>query len=348
MEGDSATDETPTTTDFPATGYIKLRSESIAALVILPLLTICGLFGNTLVCIAVCKFRQLRIVANYFIISLAFADLLVCGIVMPLALYQDVNNGIWGLPSWLCDMWVSVDVLTATASIWNLCVISLDRYLAITRPHQYAKRRTTSTVLLAVLTTWLLAVVLSIPAFLFVGGGQDGADAGCVINAPPVFAIIGPCVSFFIPCSIILVLYWRILIAARKQIVRRRRVGPGTNSTAETSVHSTVDTVTNNPESGSQVDAENSRQRKIISVTKERKAALVLSVVVGTFICCWLPYFAVFFSFGVCPDCQISLTAFIVLTWLGWCNSILNPIIYTIFNKDFRTAFRKLLTCKSN
>ena len=40
----------------------------------------------------------------------------------------------------------------------------------------------------------------------------------------------------------------------------------------------------------------------------------------------------------------IPPTAFKVLTWLGYCNSVCNPVIYSIFNKDFRAAFKKILT----
>eukprot|EP00057_Strongylocentrotus_purpuratus_P011676 XP_011666150.1 PREDICTED: D(1A) dopamine receptor-like [Strongylocentrotus purpuratus] len=69
----------------------------IVALVLLPLVLLCGLVGNTLVCIAVFRFAPLRIVANYFIVSLAIADMAVCGIVMPLAAIQELA-GEW--PPW--------------------------------------------------------------------------------------------------------------------------------------------------------------------------------------------------------------------------------------------------------
>ncbi len=344
MDGDGVTinDFTTDLVNEP----IELRTESIIALAILPILTLCGVFGNILVIIAVLKFKQLRMVANFFIVSLAFADLLVCIVVMPLALYQDVNNGIWDLPALLCDVWVSLDVLMSTASIWNLCVISLDRFLAITRPHQYARRRNIFTVLIAVLIAWLLAVFVSIPAFLFVGGHGSSVDS-CVINVTPTFVIISSCVAFYIPCSIVLVLYWRILVAARKHAKHRRQVGPSAGSVTEASTAAAAGGTTNNQshEENHQTEMSNP-QRKAISVTKEKKAALVLAIVVGVFICCWLPFFVIIVSVGICPHCQISITTIVVVTWLGWCNSIVNPIIYTIFNREFRTAFRKILSCK--
>ncbi|XP_072037798.1 probable G-protein coupled receptor No18 [Amphiura filiformis] len=350
MEGDSVTSEMFTATiSITVNEPFTLRAGSIIALILLPILTLCGLLGNLLVVISVFKFKQLRIVPNFFIVSLAVADLLVCMVVMPLALYQDINNGNWGLPPWLCDVWVSLDVLMSTASIWNLCVISLDRFLAITRPHQYARRRTAFTVLFAVLTTWLLAAFLSIPTLLFVGGHDPTQTSTCVINVTPTFVIISSCVAFYIPCAIVLVLYWRILVAARRHVLHRRRVDPGIGSTSrEDATASTAidDGTTNDQRFGENQPAENTNpQRKIISVTRERKAALVLAIVVGIFICCWLPFFLVFVSLGICPQCHISITAIVIVTWLGWCNSILNPIIYTIFNKEFRTAFRKIMTC---
>ncbi|XP_072047519.1 tyramine/octopamine receptor-like [Amphiura filiformis] len=248
MEGDSVTSEMFTTTiSITVIEPFTLRTGSIIALIILPILTLCGLLGNLLVVISVFKFKQLRIVPNFFIVSLAVADLLVCMVVMPLALYQDINNGNWGLPPWLCDLWVSLDVLMSTASIWNLCVISLDRFLAITRPHQYARRRTVTMVLFAVFTTWLLAAFLSIPAFLFVGGDPTQTNT-CVLNLTPTFVIVGSFVAFYIPCAIVLVLYWRILVAARRHVLHRRRVGPdiGSTSREDATASTAIDDATTN------------------------------------------------------------------------------------------------------
>ncbi|XP_072037772.1 octopamine receptor-like [Amphiura filiformis] len=277
MEGDSVTSEMFTTTiSITVNEPFTLRAGSIIALIVLPILTLCGLLGNILVVISVFKFKQLRIVPNFFIVSLAVADLLVCMVVMPLALYQDISNGNWGLPPWLCDVWVSLDVLMSTASIWNLCVISLDRFLAITRPHQYARRRTAITVLFAVFTTWLLAAFLSIPAFLFVGGHDPTQTGTCVIKVTPIFVIISSCVAFYIPCAIVLVLYWRILVAARRHVLHRRQVGPDIGSTGRNDATASVcDGATNDQRRGENQPVENSNpQGKTISVTKERKAAV--------------------------------------------------------------------------
>ena len=87
-------------------------------------------------------------------------------------------------------------------------------------------------------------------------------------------------------------------------------------------------------------------RHKKISVARERKATTVLAIVVTIFIICWLPFFITNVVIGLCSDhCSVSFTAFATVTWLGWVNSALNPVIYTIFNREFRNAFRKILCC---
>ena len=94
---------------------LRLGVASKLALIILPVITLYGLLGNALVCVSILRFTNLRTVGNYYIMALAIADLLVCSIVLPLAIYQEVNNGIWDLPTWLCNVWISMDVLMSTA-----------------------------------------------------------------------------------------------------------------------------------------------------------------------------------------------------------------------------------------
>jgi len=42
---------------------------------------------------------------------------------------------------------------------------------------------------------------------------------------------------------------------------------------------------------------------------------------------------------------HVPAPLFAVIFWLGYCNSALNPVIYTVFNRDFRAAFRRMLPC---
>ncbi|XP_035024933.1 alpha-2C adrenergic receptor [Hippoglossus stenolepis] len=87
--------------------------------------------------------------------------------------------------------------------------------------------------------------------------------------------------------------------------------------------------------------------RKKISAAREKRFTFVLAVVMGVFVLCWFPFFFSYSLYGICREpCQIPETLFKFFFWIGYCNSSLNPVIYTIFNQDFRRAFQKIL-CKT-
>ena len=92
----------------------------------------------------------------------------------------------------------------------------------------------------------------------------------------------------------------------------------------------------------------NRRQTSRISVTRERKAARTIGIVVCVFVSCWLPFFILHVTSAFCTGCNIKRELYSVLTWLGWSNSVINPMIYTVFNKEFRTAFKRILRCRLN
>lgn len=85
------------------------------------------------------------------------------------------------------------------------------------------------------------------------------------------------------------------------------------------------------------------KEKRRIARKKEKRATLILGLIMGSFIACWLPFFFLYILVPMCPTCVIPEAAFALAFWLGYMNSALNPAIYTIFNKDFRRAFRRIL-----
>lgn len=90
------------------------------------------------------------------------------------------------------------------------------------------------------------------------------------------------------------------------------------------------------------------KKRARIDIKRERKAAKTLGVIMTCFIVCWLPFFLMQILFSICSDCYLSQLLersrlVTILTWSGYLNSLLNPVIYTIFSPDFRIAFAKIL-----
>uniref|UniRef100_A0A8R1I1N6 G_PROTEIN_RECEP_F1_2 domain-containing protein n=1 Tax=Caenorhabditis japonica TaxID=281687 RepID=A0A8R1I1N6_CAEJA len=74
----------------------------------------------------------------------------------------------------------------------------------------------------------------------------------------------------------------------------------------------------------------------------DQKARLTLGVIMGTFLVCWLPFFTVNILRAWIPEI-FSPKTIMAVTWLGYANSSANPLIYSIFNRDFRRAFKKII-----
>jgi octopamine receptor len=87
------------------------------------------------------------------------------------------------------------------------------------------------------------------------------------------------------------------------------------------------------------------RSIKKIQVKKfkmETKAAKTLALVVGLFICCWLPFFTIYLIRPFCDNC-INSMLFSIAFWIGYCNSAINPMIYALFSKEFRLGFKRVI-----
>ncbi|XP_030048445.1 alpha-2C adrenergic receptor [Microcaecilia unicolor] len=103
--------------------------------------------------------------------------------------------------------------------------------------------------------------------------------------------------------------------------------------------------------SNKSIDLFSSRKKKRSSISRrkvtqarEKRFTFVLAVVMGVFVVCWFPFFFSYSLYGICREsCEIPETLFKFFFWIGYCNSSLNPVIYTIFNQDFRRAFAKIL-----
>ncbi|XP_052843144.1 5-hydroxytryptamine receptor 2B isoform X2 [Drosophila gunungcola] len=85
------------------------------------------------------------------------------------------------------------------------------------------------------------------------------------------------------------------------------------------------------------------KRRQLLEAKRERKAAQTLAIITGAFVICWLPFFVMALTMSLCKECEIHTAVASLFLWLGYFNSTLNPVIYTIFNPEFRRAFKRIL-----
>jgi len=181
--------------------------------------------GNALVMTAVVREPYLRAsVTNHFIVSLAVADLIIGAVVMPFSIVLEASDGWWPFGADWCDVWHSLDVLASTASILNLSVIALDRYLAITDPIAYPRRMSTGRATALIAVVWVCSAAISFPAIAWWrrAAARDQAStassAVCLFTDDSAYLIFSSLVSFYAPVSVILYAYYRIYAAAAAQI----------------------------------------------------------------------------------------------------------------------------------
>ncbi|NXN57638.1 5HT1A protein, partial [Rynchops niger] len=101
------------------------------------------------------------------------------------------------------------------------------------------------------------------------------------------------------------------------------------------------------PPSFERRNEKNTEAKRRMALSRERKTVKTLGIIMGTFILCWLPFFIVALVLPFCDSkCYMPEWLGAVINWLGYSNSLLNPIIYAYFNKDFQSAFKKIIKCK--
>ncbi|XP_023216969.1 alpha-2Da adrenergic receptor-like [Centruroides sculpturatus] len=462
--------------------------------------------GNMLVCIAIATEKSLKTVQNWFIASLAVSDFLVGLVIMPFSLANELM-GYWIFGPLWCDIHSALDVFLCTASINNLCLISLDRYWSITQAVEYLKKRTAKRALAMICFVWLLSALISLPPLLGWKKFDDPPDyPTCTVSGEIGYVLYSALGSFYIPAIVMVFVYIRIFIAARSRArrhVKKARHAPEITNDPTGRDKSTTTTTTctsfsnpsppdkyreiefqcspkkrklngtsikeesppptpphtpqiviesskdspdrflpgpsslpcmvevleendnmdenrsdwrqmtdsdectsppfrktkhsslkdplprssllsapkfmktqfgstlsladfDKPDSKRQrilntrkrrkggkvkcqslpvrhVPSDAERQKRKLAKARERRATLILGLIMAAFILAWLPFFVLYVVKAVYRADSIDEIGFAIAFWLGYCNSALNPIIYTIFNRDFRRAFRKIL-----
>lgn len=183
-----------------------------------------SVLGNILVIVSVALHRRLHSTANYLLVSLATADMLVALCAMTFNASVELSGGRWMFGRLMCDLWNSFDVYFSTVSILHLCCISVDRYYAIVRPLEYPLTITRRILAIMLAHCWLAPTLISFLPILLGWyttaehiRNRDSQPYVCTFVVNAVFALVSSAVSFWVPCTVMVVMYFRIYQEARKQ-----------------------------------------------------------------------------------------------------------------------------------
>ncbi|XP_050523019.1 adenosine receptor A2b-like [Daktulosphaira vitifoliae] len=276
--------------------------------------------GNGLVIVAFHRERRLRRRTNYYIISLAVADLLVGLVGIPCAVLASM-----GLPRHLhlCLFSVSLIIVLCTISILSLVAVSADRYWAILYPMAYSTNSNTKIAVSIICICWLLGILIG---FMPLMGWR--ADNGPTLDACMFsqvmdynYLVFLYLVTIILPALLMATSYAHIYTVILKQIKQMTLLN------------------------GSRNDSPTKLRVLGAARKSEIKATQNLSIIVAFFVVCWMPLYTINCVQAFCAECLVPsalLDACIVLSHL---NSAGNPLLYAYHLKDFRNAFKSLLLC---
>ncbi|XP_078664031.1 alpha-2Da adrenergic receptor-like [Branchiostoma floridae x Branchiostoma belcheri] len=489
-------DEIPPPYTSAATAAIAVCGGAVTLFIVL---------GNTLVCVVIVGTKAMKGVQNLFLVSLACSDVTVGTLVMPFKLANELM-GYWYFGQTWCDIYLALDVFACTASIFNLCAISIDRYWAITKPIKYLSMRTRRRVGIMIAIVWLSSALVCLPPLFGWKSGEVPTDKqetsdeapGCQLNSSPGYVVFSSVSSFWIPLVVLMFVYTSIIRAIRKRFKTRNKNAVGchgapsvTQADATGSGPSNMlkrhhmtdsefefeDSMTSNPnkfssdlsdtlsrqdkalpileplkplyeprksnaflprgpyfdgkmvvlpvmtrpatdkvmvtnssrpigsiaeawlpeveevrpvkpmgnpdhqpvnqearlepapetsrvksaifsamrsreatlesqeqklDKSSRMHRRKAREKLRAAQLKERKSLSIIFCVVAIFIFCWLPFFVCYLVVTLCETCWVPPPFFMFVEWLGYGNSALNPVIYALFNKDFRDGIKML------
>lgn len=170
--------------------------------------------GNLLVILSFRVNSHLRTVSNYFLLSLAVADLILGAVSMNFYTTY-ILIGQWTLGNLACDVWLAVDYVASNASVMNLLAICCDRYLSVTRPLTYRAKRTPRRAAIMIGLAWGVSFAIWAPPILFwedMVGERKVPEGECSVQFfyVPVITFVTAIAAFYLPVTIMAFLFWKI------------------------------------------------------------------------------------------------------------------------------------------
>eukprot|EP00075_Anas_platyrhynchos_P034469 XP_027323722.1 probable G-protein coupled receptor [Anas platyrhynchos] len=316
-------------------------AQEAVGLLCMVLLTVTALVANVVVLVVILKTPLLR--KFIFVCHLCAVDLLSAIFLMPLGIISSsscFDGVIYSIAE--CRALIFLNVCFISASILTVSVISVERYYYIVHPMRYEVKMTIRLAVAGVVFIWVKSVLVTVLAL--VGWPQDnGATSAsrCTVYWSPgahkkAFVIIFSIACFVLPTVIIFAVYCSVYRVARLAALQHAPLpaqaampGPRSGSAA------------------SQVSIVTSRSLPLPRLSPERflgshKAILTLVLIVGQFLCCWLPFFAFHLHSSVSAGAAGGGHGEMTVTWIAYSSFAINPFFYGLLNRQIREELARL------
>ncbi|XP_067241586.1 trace amine-associated receptor 13c-like [Chanodichthys erythropterus] len=294
--------------NLSCTRSIRPESEFIAVYIFIAVTSVFTVFLNLLVIISISHFKQLHTPTNVLILSLAVADLIAGLILMPVQGMKLIES-CWYFGEIFCSMFLLILYVVVTASLGNLIIISVDRYIAVNDPLRYPMKVNNSRVVVSIVVNWIFSFIYNfylLYEFLLYPERNHTCVGECIIYVKLENIILDAFVCLVAPCWVIIPLYVKICFVAKRQAKHLNSV---TDKKAKS----------------------------------EKKAARTLGIVVLVYLLCWMPYYLISLSLGHDENDALIVN---VMYWIVCINSCMNPLIYAMFYRWFRLSAKYILTLK--
>ncbi|XP_071482291.1 adenosine receptor A2b-like [Diadema antillarum] len=271
--------------------------------------------GNGVVIFTVARDRRLWTSSNFFVVSLASADVFVSLAMIPgvnLTLDPTFVNNIY-----TCLLvWCSI-LFSTSASCLSLLAITVDRYVKIIRPYRYqsliTETRVTGVIVIIWLYTFAVTCVLPLAGVNeLVPGSVYCFEFIAVFNVVHIQFII--IVNGIIPFVIMFAMYSHLFAIAQQKLKAERRATGKFHSHAQS----------------------------------QMKSFTTLMIILGFTCLAWIPSNTLVFMDLYMPAYAPGLIPRTVLSWLTYLNSAVNPFIYALRSDTFRAAARRAFALQRN
>ena len=255
----------------------------------------------------------LKYFTKFFITSLAVADILVGLAVVPFTIYGLFFNSRHIFGDLTCEIANSLDMMFSTSSIFHLLALAFERFIAVCKPLSYNRICDSNTRITLFVLCWAVPAILSFGTLLpkihllamkHISNCFELVSQSCIIVMNLEYAIVTSTIFIFVPMTLILFCNICVCITVRRQGQLRRNM-----------IHNNLSVI---------YSPESSR-----SFSREARITATLSIMNGVFIMCWLPFFIVTIINAVLSY-KVSGTIFLVCTFLGYANSVANPLVFLI------------------